>query len=88
MSLLRRRSAGRSCRIHGDNGCELQGESGPRTRAQDDREWRVDVDAILASLGPELADPGDSPWGTAFREPSGDCPLPVCICPPPPPQEN
>jgi hypothetical protein len=44
MSLLRRRAAHRSCRIHGDNGCELQGEAGPRTRVLDKRDWQADDD--------------------------------------------
>lgn len=44
MSLLRRRTKSRSCHIHGDNGCEIQGEAGPRERAQDKRDWRTDVD--------------------------------------------
>lgn len=35
MSLLRRRSKGRSCTLHGDNGCEIQGEAGPRERCHD-----------------------------------------------------
>lgn len=30
----------------------------------------VDVDAILASLGPEFDDPGDDPWGGGNLEPS------------------
>lgn len=44
MTLLRRRSRSRSCCIHGDNGCEIQGEAGPRERAQDTREWRRDAE--------------------------------------------
>lgn len=38
--MLRARAARRSCRLHGDNGCELQGEAGPRTRVQETRQWR------------------------------------------------
>jgi len=43
MSLLRRRSKGRSCTLHGDNGCEIQGEAGPRERVHDKRAWAADV---------------------------------------------
>lgn len=43
MSLLRRRAKSRSCFLHGDNGCELQGEAGTRERAQDTRSWRSDI---------------------------------------------
>lgn len=51
MTLLHRRAASRSCRIHGDNGCELQGDAGPRERAQDDRDWRAQVyDELLGYL--------------------------------------
>jgi hypothetical protein len=28
----------KSCRLHGDNGCEMQGEAGSQTRAQEKRE--------------------------------------------------
>lgn len=38
---------------------------------------RIDVDAILASLGPEFDDPGDNPWGGANLEKCGD---PACRC--------
>lgn len=48
MSLLRRRTAGRSCNLHGDNGCEIQGEAGPRERPQDTRAWRTDIEEELA----------------------------------------
>ena len=54
MTLLRRRAARRSCVIHGDNGCEIQGEAGPRERAQDDREWKADVADEVAGLVEEL----------------------------------
>lgn len=47
MTLLRRRAKSRSCILHGDNGCEIQGEAGPRERAQDAREWRGEVDEEL-----------------------------------------
>lgn len=43
MSLLRRRSKGRSCTLHGDNGCEVRGEAGPRTRASEKRSWTVEA---------------------------------------------
>lgn len=42
--MLRARAAHRSCRVHGDNGCENQGEAGPRTRAQERRAARRDID--------------------------------------------
>ena len=71
MSLLRRRAAHRSCPLHGDNGCEIQGEAGPRERHHDKRVWRVDVDAILAELGPEYDDQGDDRWGSANLTPCG-----------------
>jgi hypothetical protein len=38
---------------------------------------RIDVDAILASLGPELDDAGKNPWGSANLERCGD---PACRC--------
>lgn len=47
MSLLRRRARSRSCTIHGDNGCEIQGEAGPRERCHDNL-WRREVDDELA----------------------------------------
>jgi hypothetical protein len=31
-------AARKSCCIHGDNGCEMQGEAGSQTRAQEKRE--------------------------------------------------
>jgi hypothetical protein len=39
-----RRAAHRSCRIHGDNGCEIQGEAGPVTRALEKRRWKTEVE--------------------------------------------
>lgn len=54
VTLLRRRAAHRSCRLHGDNGCEIQGEAGPRERHHDDRAWRDDVIAELVTLSEEL----------------------------------
>jgi hypothetical protein len=47
MSLLRRRAKSRSCTLHGDNGCEIQGEAGPRERCHD-KLWRREVDEELA----------------------------------------
>lgn len=61
MSMMRCRAARRSCPIHGDNGCEIQGEAGCRERAQDQRQWRADVDAELAVVdvvGGTHTDPG------------------------------
>ncbi len=37
------RAARRSCLIHGDNGCDIQGEAGPVTRALEKRRWRAEV---------------------------------------------
>jgi hypothetical protein len=33
---------------------------------------RIDVDVILASIGPEFDDPGDNPGGSANLDPGGD----------------
>lgn len=77
MSMMRRRAARRSCLIHGDNGCEIQGEAGPRERAQDQRQWRTDVDELLAEIPDD--DSGDDPWGGANLEPCPDTdPCPAC----------
>jgi hypothetical protein len=55
VSLLRRRAKARSCTIHGDNGCEIQGEAGLRERVHDKRAWTADVGSELdvpkASVG-------------------------------------
>lgn len=40
--LMRRRVKGRSCRIHGDNGCENQGDAQELDRATEKRRWRAD----------------------------------------------
>jgi hypothetical protein len=37
-------------------------------------ETPIDVDAIIASLDPALADPGDNPWGGANLERCGEYP--------------
>lgn len=50
MTLLRRRAARRSCLIHGDNGCEIQGEAGPVTRALEKRRWRAEVELDIGHL--------------------------------------
>lgn len=52
--MLRSRARSRSCVLHGDNGCELQGEAGTRERVQEARAWRIEADAeAQAALFPE-----------------------------------
>jgi hypothetical protein len=58
VTLLRRRAARRSCWIHGDNGCEIQGEAGRVTRALDKRRWRGEV---WDATGPDLGSDGSGP---------------------------
>lgn len=56
MSLLRRRSPGRSCSLHGDNGCEIQGEAGTRERHHDKRAWQAEVGADLLAIAQAQAE--------------------------------
>jgi hypothetical protein len=58
--MLRGRASHRSCRLHGDNGCEVQGEAGPRERAQDTRAWRSEADTEAQTALFPAPDP--SPW--------------------------
>jgi hypothetical protein len=53
---MRGHIANRSCSIHGDNGCEIQGEAGSITRAKEKREQSrrpktvADVDERFAAI--------------------------------------
>lgn len=67
MSLLRRRAPHRSCPVHGDNGCEIQGEAGTRERHHDKRAWRRDIEDEFAVWADEASE-----WAQLGAQTLGD----------------
>jgi hypothetical protein len=47
MSKMRGHIANRSCAIHGDNGCEIQGAVGSITRSEEKRQAMVEIEQEL-----------------------------------------
>lgn len=63
--MMRRRAARRSCIIHGDNGCEIQGEAGPVERAQERRLAEVEIGRAFADWRDESAEWAELTLATA-----------------------
>jgi hypothetical protein len=47
MSRMRGHIAKRSCAIHGDNGCEIQGDAGSITRSEEKRQTADEIEQEL-----------------------------------------